>query len=214
MVRVRARAHPIAFAFVTPLAVAVVFAALAGSAREARADVSSWMAIGGGSTEQLNRDTSNRDVAAALSYSIGVGSSPLSSIVVGGLLRGQIFLGLGTDLGLAARVATGGFARGDWGLALDAGVLWRPWRSGDYGEWPLQGVLTGGTPWGLQLALGADVWSVSGGTQAQGLLRGDRDRLPAIHRRPSGPRGEHWWPNPRAAGGQRWRERQWLPRRS
>ena len=191
------RIRSLAFAgFLTSLA----FAALAGSARDARADVSSWMAIGGGSTEQLNRDTSSRDVAAALSYSIGVGSSPLSSIVVGGLLRGQIFLGLGTDLGLAARVATGGFARGDWGLALDAGVLWRPWRSGDYGEWPLQGVLTGGTPWGLQLALGADVWSVSGGTQAQGFFAAieiDFLRFTVTRQGSS----EHWWPNPAPAGG-------------
>jgi hypothetical protein len=183
-------------ASLTPLALA----ALACSAAEARADVSSWLAVGGGATEQLNRDTSKRDAAGSFTYTIGVGSSPLSSIVVGGLLRGQVFFGLGADLGLSARVATGGFARGDWGVALDAGVLWRPWRSGDYGEWPVQAVLTGGTPWGLQLALGADVWSVSGGTQAQGFfaaLEIDLLRLTVTRQGSS----EHWWPNPAPAGG-------------
>jgi hypothetical protein len=177
-----------------------IAAALTCSPREARADVSSWMAIGGGTTSQLNRDTSSRDLAGSLSYSIGVGSSPLSSIVLGGLLRGQIFVGLGTDLGLAARASTGGFARGDWGVALDAGVLWRPWRGGDYGEWPLQAVLTGGSPWGLQLAVGADVWSVSGGTQAQGFfaaLEIDFLRLTVTRQGSS----ERWWPNPAPAGG-------------
>lgn len=138
--------------------------------REARADVSSWMAIGGGYTAQLNRDTSSRDSAGALTYSMGVGSSPLSRLVIGGLLRGTTMFGLGTDLGIAARAATGGFARGDWGAALDAGALWRSWGGSSHGEWPLQGVLTVGSPWGLQLGIGAQIWSVSGGTQAQGLF--------------------------------------------
>jgi hypothetical protein len=166
----------------------------------ARADVSSWLAIGGGATTQENRDTSHRDSAGSFTYTIGVGSSPLSSVVVGGVLRGQIFFGLGSDLGLSARVATGGFARGDWGLAFDAGVLWRPWRDGDYGEWPVQAVVTGGAPWGLQLALGADLFSVSGGTQAQGFfaaLEIDLLRFTVTRQGPT----ETWWPNPAPAGG-------------
>src|SRR4029077_2180706 len=103
-----------------------------------RADVSSWMAVGGGGSAQVNHDTSSREFAPAFTYSLGVGSSPLSSLVLGGLLRGQTTFGLGTDLGVAVRGSTGGFARGDWGLALDAGALWRPWRGGSYGQWPIQ----------------------------------------------------------------------------
>jgi hypothetical protein len=184
--------------FLAPLALASL--ASVTLAPTARADVSSWLAIGGGATEQENRTTSHRDSAGSFSYTIGVGSSPLSSIVVGGVLRGQIFFGLGSDLGLSARVATGGFARGDWGIALDAGVLWRPWRDGDYGEWPVQGVLTLGAPWGLQLGVGADVASVSGGTQAQGFFAVlELDLLRFTVTRQGGT--ETWWPNPAPAGG-------------
>jgi hypothetical protein len=177
----------------------VALAALVTSSH-ARAEPSSWLAIGGGATTQENRDTSHRDSAGSFTYTIGVGTSPLSSIVVGGVLRGQIFFGLGSDLGLSARVATGGFARGDWGVALDAGVLWRPWRDGDYGEWPVQGVLTLGAPWGFQIALGADVWSVSGGTQAQGFFAAlELDLLRLTVNRQG--HTETWWPNPAPAGG-------------
>ena len=174
--------------------------ALSCAARDARADVSSWMAVGGGTGSQLNHESSGRDLAGAMTYSIGVGSSPLSSLVLGGLLRGQTFFGLGTDLGLTARASTGGFARGDWGVALDAGVVWRPWRGGSYGVWPIQAVLTGGTPWGLQLALGAEVSSISGGTPAQGFfaaLEIDLLRLTVTRQGSS----DRWWPNPSPAGG-------------
>jgi hypothetical protein len=109
-------------------------------------------------------------------------------------------IGLGTDLGVALRVATGGFARGDWGLALDAGALWRPWRGGSYGEWPLQAVLTGGCPWGVQLAAGAELWSVAGGTPAQGFFGAielDLLRLTLMRQGST----ERWWPNPSPAGG-------------
>jgi len=187
------------FAFLASLTVAALVT-LACTARDARADVSSWMAIGGGATSQLNHESSTRDQAGSFTYSIGVGSSPMKALVLGGLLRANIFFGLGSDLGLSARASTGGFARGDWGVALDAGVLWRPWRSGDYGEWPLQAVLTGGTPWGLQLAIGAEVSSVSGGTPAQGVfaaLEIDLLRLTVTRQGSS----EHWWPNPAPAGG-------------
>lgn len=169
-------------------------------ARDARADVSSWLAVGGGYAAQVNRDTSSRDSAGTLTYSMGVGTSPLSQLVLGGVLRGTTMFGFGTDLGLAMRAATGGFARGNWGAALDAGVLWRSWGSSSYGDWPLQGVLTVGSPWGFQLAVGAQVWSVSGGVQAEGLfaaLEIDLLRLTVMRQGAS----ERWWPNPAPAGG-------------
>jgi hypothetical protein len=158
------------------------------------------MAIGGGGGLQLNRDSSSHEGAGALTYSLGVGSSPLSSFVLGGLLRGQTFFGLGTDVGLAIRGSTGGFARGDWGVALDLGALWRPWGQGDFGQWPMQGVLTIGAPWGLQLALGTQISSVSGGTPAQGFsaaLEIDLLRLTVTRQGAT----ERWWPNPAPAGG-------------
>jgi hypothetical protein len=193
------RGAPVRTLSIVPLVI-VALAAVSACTGDARADVSSWMAIGGGGSVELNRDTSSRDVTPSFTYSLGVGSSPLSSFVLGGLLRTQTFFGLGTDLGVAARASTGGFARGDWGVALDVGALWRPWRSGDYGEWPIQGVLTAGSPWGLQLALGAELWSVSGGTPAQGFfvaLEIDLLRLTVTRQGSS----ERWWPNPSPAGG-------------
>lgn len=183
-----------------PFVLVLAGLAVTAGSREARADVSSWLAIGGGYSAEVNRDTSSRDFAGALTYSMGVGTSPLARIVVGGLLRGTTMFGFGTDLGLALRAATGGFARGDWGVALDAGVLWRSWGSSSYGDWPLQGVLTLGSPWGLQLAVGAQVWSISGGTQAQGLfaaLEIDLLRFTVMRQGAS----ERWWPNPAPAGG-------------
>jgi hypothetical protein len=192
-VRTRSIAVPLA-------ALAAASSVSASIAGDARADVSSWMAVGGGSGLQLNRDSASRDFAASLTYSLGVGSSPVSSFVLGGLLRGQTFFGLGTDLGLAVRASTGGFARGDWGVALDAGALWRPWGGGQFGQWPIQGVLTLGAPWGLQLALGGEFWSVSGGTPAQGFfaaLEIDLLRLTVTRQGST----DRWWPNPVPAGG-------------
>jgi hypothetical protein len=185
---------------IAALVLASALACASLSTRDARADVTSWMAIGGGYAAQLNQDTSTRDRATTLTYSIGVGSSPLAPLVLGGLLRGTTMFTLGTDLGLALRAASGGFARGDWGVALDAGALWRPWRGGSYGRWPLQTVLTGGSPWGFQLAVGAELTSISGGTAAQGFFAAielDLLRL-TVDRQGS---SERWWKNPTPAGG-------------
>lgn len=177
-----------------------LLAALALCAGDARADVSSWFAVGGGATAQLAQGATTRDVAGTLTYSVGVGSSPMAPFVLGVLYRGTTYFGLGTDLGAAVRGATGGFARGNWGLALDAGVAWRSWGSGLYGDSPLQGVLTFGSPWGLQLAVGAEVWSLDGGVSAQGVfaaLEIDLLRLTLMRQGAS----ERWWPNPNPAGG-------------
>jgi len=162
--------------------------------------VSSWLSIGGGATAQLQQGAATRDYAGAFTYSFGVGSSPLAPFVVGVIYRGTTMVGLGTDLGAALRLATGGFARGNWGLALDAGVLWRTWGSGTYGDSPLQGVLTFGSPWGLQIAAGTQLWTLDNGVSAQGFfaaLEVDLLRLTVMRRGPT----ERWWPNPNPAGG-------------
>jgi hypothetical protein len=166
----------------------------------ARADVTSWLALGGGYALEKSDSAGRTDRAVALSYSLGVGSSPRADWVFGGILRGTSLLSLGTDLGLAARATTGGFARGQWGVALDAGVVGRWWRGGDYGNYPLRFVLTGGAPWGFQLALGADVASVSGGTPAHGyfaVLEIDLLRLTVMRQGAT----DAWWRNPSPAGG-------------
>jgi len=175
-------------------------AALLLAPADSHADVSSWLAVGGGGALQRNRDTATRDFVPALTYSVGVGSTPVAPFVLGGLARGTTMIGLGTDLGVALRGATGGFVRGSWGLALDAGAVWRPWRSGSYGMWPLQAVLTGGSPWGLQLALGAEVSSVANRTPAQGVFAAiELDLLRFTVMRQGST--ERWWPNPNPAGG-------------
>jgi len=178
----------------------VWFGATLLAAAKCHADVTSWLAVGAGGALERSQPSNTRDLAPALTYSVGVGTAPVAPFVIGGLVRGTTMVGLGTDLGLAVRAATGGFARGHWGVALDGGALWRPWRSGSYGEWPLQAVLTGGTPWGLQLAVGAEFWSVAGRTAAQGfmaVLELDLLRLTLMRQGPT----ERWWPNPNPAGG-------------
>jgi hypothetical protein len=166
----------------------------------ARADVTSWLAVGGGYAGQVNHATTSFDSAAAFSYSIGVGSSPLQSLVFGALFRGTTMFGLGTDIGPVIRGATGGFARGGWGVALDVGALWRSWGNDSYGTWPIQGIVTIGAPWGLQLALAGQVSSVIGGTPSEGFIASleiDLLRLTVMRQGAS----ERWWPNPAPAGG-------------
>jgi hypothetical protein len=178
-----------------PLACAVALAV-----PDARADVSSWLAVGAGGAAQAARGASSPDGAPVMTYSIGVGSSPLAPFVVGVLYRGTTMFGLGTDAGGAVRLATGAFARGNWGLALDVGAAYRGWRGGDYGSAPLQGVLTFGSPWGLQLAVGTQLWAIDGNTSAQGAFAAlEIDLLRLTVMRQGG--SERWWPNPNPAGG-------------
>jgi hypothetical protein len=184
-------------------ALALPFAAVALFASStARADVTSFFAIGSGGASERSMPGAHRDVAIAMTSTVGVGTSSLAPIVVGGLVRGTMLFGLGIDLGVAVRAATGGFARGDWGLALEAGALWRPWGSGNFGDWPVQGVLTVGSPWGFEIAAGVQLWSLDGGTSAQGFfaaLEIDLLRLTVMRQGAT----EHWWPNPNPAGGRK-----------
>jgi hypothetical protein len=174
--------------------------AVAAAGRDARADVSSFLAVGGGGSMQLAQGNSAYDTTGAITYSIGVGTSPLGSIVGAIMYRGATYVTLGTDVGGTLRVATGGFARGSWGAALDGGMLWRPWGNGAYASSPFLGVLTLGSPWGLQLALSSTFYDLGGETAALGFtaaLEMDLLRFTVTRQGPS----EHWWPNPNPAGG-------------
>ena len=190
-------------AVVRRIACLVALAAAVLAPRVARADVSSWMAVGGGYTGQfLGTSTGgwSGDWVPAIGYSIGVGTSPKASEVVGGLIRGETFVGLGTDLGVAVRFANGRFARGDWGVALDLGAAWRSWQNSVYGEWPVQAVVTAGSPWGFQFALGIEVSNVPGSSPADGIFASievDLLRLTVMRQGSS----ERWWYNPSPAGG-------------
>jgi hypothetical protein len=168
--------------------------------RTARADVSSWFAVGVGGAGQFARGASSPDGAPVMTYSMGVGSSPLAPFVLGVLYRGTTMFGLGTDVGGAVRVATGAFARGSWGVALDVGAAYRGWRGGSYGDAPLQGIITVGAPWGLQLAVGAQVLSLDTNGSAQGAFAAieiDLLRLTLMRQGTT----ERWFPNPNPAGG-------------
>ncbi len=176
-------------------------AVVGGAPRTAHADVSSWFTGGGGYGVARSEARGEYDRATALSFSIGVGTTPTSSVVVGGLLRTTTYFTLGTDLDLSARVATGGFARGQWGLAFDLGPGWRSWaRRSDYGGFPLHAMIVGGAPWGLQLGIGANLLSLDGGTSSQGaiaLLEIDLLRLTVMRQGST----DRWWENPSPAGG-------------
>jgi hypothetical protein len=170
-------------------------------ASPARADVSSWFTAGGGYGVQHGEARDAYDRATALSFSVGVGSNPLRKLVIGGLVRSTTYFTLGTDLGLSARVATGGFARGQWGLAFDFGPGWRGWGTGaDYGRFPLHAMIVGGAPWGLQLGVGGDIWSIGGEPYARGavaLLEIDLLRLTVMRQGAT----DRYWENPSPAGG-------------
>ena len=173
---------------------------LVSAAAPARADVTSWLALGGGYGFEKNAVSTTNDRATAFTGTVGVGSSPLNRFVVGGVFRMLTHFSLGTDISISPRIATGGFARGEWGLAFDAGVVGRFWKHGDYGRLPIQAVVTGGAPWGLQLGLGAEVSSLTGSPSAQGffaVLELDLLRL-TVDRQGS---TEKWWKNPAPAGG-------------
>jgi hypothetical protein len=172
------------------------------SAAPARADVTSWLALGGGYGFEKNSVTTTNDRTTAFTGTVGVGTSPLNRVVVGGVFRMLTHFTLGTDLSIGPRVATGGFARGEWGVAVDLGVVGRFWKHGDYGRVPLQGVITAGAPWGFQLGVGAEFLNLAGDPSAQGffaVLELDLLRL-TVDRQGS---TEAWWKNPAPAGGHR-----------
>jgi len=167
----------------------------------AHADVSSWLSFGGGYGIARSESKNAFDRGTAASFAIGVGTSPNASVVVGGMLRSTTYFTLGTDLGVAARVASGGFARGQWGLALDIGPKWRTWSGGaDYGRFPLGGMIFLGAPWGVQLGIGGDFMNLRDDAGARGLtavLEIDLLRLTVMRKGAT----DRYWENPSPAGG-------------
>jgi hypothetical protein len=172
------------------MAAAVVSVAFACVARPARADVTSWLSASGGATSIVEQDGDASKTRASMRLDLGVGSRPTGAFVVGGLVRTSTYFGAGTDMGTAVRLATGGFARGTWGVALDAGVYSRAWGTGSWGG---LGSFAVGGPFGLQVSL--DATRGSEGAQTLGAFLGvDLLRLTAWRTS-----GLGWFPNPSPA---------------
>jgi hypothetical protein len=160
-------------------------AALVALAPEADADASSWMFLGGGAG-RLDQANGVQSHPGLMQLDLGMGTSPANAFVFGGLLRNSTYFGDGTDLALLSRVATQGFARGGYGLALDLGVAQRWWGPSSTA---LAVSLDGGAPWGLTLGLNGSFAPDSVRTFA--LVVGiDWARLTA-HRHAGG----SWWPS-------------------
>ncbi len=158
-------------------------------AAPARADVSSWAYVGAGPTA-FKQSGFQLELRPALSIETGIGTTSSRPLIVGGMFKFQTLFGEGTDLALALRVATQGFATGRLGLALDAGPYQRFWGEGSTGG---QAALVLGGPWGLTLSLGGGI-GTNDGRHFGASLGVDFARL-TVHRLS----GESWFPNPRPA---------------
>lgn len=182
-------------------ALAVSLTLVLGSAGTASAEPSSFLSAAGGWTLQHDAIAQRDNKAGAISFAVGVGSSPANRLVIGGLFRLTTYPSLGTDLGLNIRAASGGFARGDYGLALDVGPGFRAWGNGDSGKWPVQARIVGGAPWGLELSVGGDFYNLTGdGPYARGVnvLAGvDLLRLTIMRQGTT----ERYWENRHPVGG-------------
>lgn len=158
-------------------------------AEHARADVASWVYVGGGLATVEQRGL-ERQVDPMIAIDAGMGSTPKNLLVVGGMLKLQTLLGDGTDLGLSLRLATRGFVTGGFGLALDAGPYQRFWGEGSTGG---QAALVLGAPWGITLSVGGGLGS-NDAHHLGATLGLDFARL-TVHRLA----GQNWFPNPHPA---------------
>lgn len=187
----------------SPLPLAA-FAALAlsalSSARPAHAEPSAWFSGGGGVAFQRNAALGGAlETRPAMSLAFGVGTTPAARATLGLGLRMTTFFAQGTDLAIAPRLSTGGFARGDFGLAVELGVALRGYKGGDYGRVPLQVVALFGAPFGLQVGLGAQSPGLDGGASGGFLALFEIDLLRlSVLRQGSSTR---FWENPLPLGG-------------
>ena len=154
--------------------------------QSARADVSSWLFMGGG-VSQVGKFSGEGVRAPTLRLATGMGTDPAKPFVIGGLARLDTLFGRGSDLSAALRLANYGFVNGNWGVAIDFGGLARFWGPVDvYGGTAT--VIAGG-PWGLELELGG----LLGTHDTQGfsaILGIDLARL-TVYRQS----GNSWWKN-------------------
>ncbi len=154
----------------------------------ARADVSAWTHIAGGTLGWQGGDNDELKASAIMSIDAGLGTTPRSSVIFGGYFKVMPVIGYGTDLGLLMRVATRGFQTDYIGFAFDAGAYQRFWGAGSTGG-IAQIVL--GLPLGFQLTgigMGGSKDTFGfGATLGIDLVRLTVDRQHLLE----------WWPNPR-----------------
>jgi len=138
-------------------------------------------------------ERSENELFPLLHFDTGMGTSAKNPIVVGGLLRVQGYFGGGADFGLLARFATRGYARGDFGLGVDAGMYQRWWGADSTG---FAGNLVLGAPWGLTLLGGATIGS--GEQRGYFASLGIDLALLTVHRHT----GLDWFANPMRSPGE------------
>lgn len=172
------------------IATSLGLCALLASAEPARAEVSSWVYVGGGATAFRQREPREFKFDPTLAIETGIGTTPRHLFVVGGLFKLQALFGDGADLGASLRLATQGFVTGKFGLALDAGPYRRFWGEGSSGA---QAALVLGAPWGITLQVGGGMGS-NAARHFGATLGLDFARL-TVHRLS----GENWFPNPHPA---------------
>lgn len=174
----------------TAVSALAAVASLTCLARPAHAQISSWAAVASGPTwidEGQGATETGFHSVPTLQMQTGIGSSPASSFIVGGLFQLQTHFGRGTDMGLLARFATQGFVLGDWGGAIDLGGYARFWGLNSQGG---LGALVLGAPWGIQLSAGGGIGTHE--SREFGVVLGiDFARL-TVYRTT----GESWFPNP------------------
>ena len=186
-----------------PLAFAAGIAAAVGTfggEKVAHADPTTWLALGGGVSLDHSTANGSTHFDPAFSATIGVGTSPAHPWVFGGVFRSLTRFNEGADISLAARLTTGGFSRGDWGLGFDLGPGLRLWGSNTFGTYPLEGVLLLGAPWGLQMSIGSDIVNLQGTPTSLGgyaVIEFDFLRLTLMRQGST----EKYWENLLPAGG-------------
>jgi hypothetical protein len=154
--------------------------------RGARADVSSWVFVGGG-VARLQQQNFPATTMGTMRLQIGLGTPPSNPVVLGGLFSLEPNFGYGSDLAVLLRTATRGYVNGNFGLALDLGPYERFWGEKSVGG---TGTLWLGAPWGLALGVNASIGSHEA-RGFSGILGIDFARL-TIYRNS----GTNWFPNP------------------
>jgi hypothetical protein len=186
--RVTNRRAPLAL----PLAAATALAstAIAGAAR---ADATGWASASGGvaylapAASIPDADGEREELRSQLAFDVGVGTSPASPIIVGGLFRVSPTIGELTDFSWVLRGANRTFQSGPIGIALDVGFYARADEEASIGL--VGGPIVGG-PLGLQLAIQGHLGSEDE-LGASALLGVDLLRL-TMYREDL----LEWWPNP------------------
>jgi hypothetical protein len=158
------------------------------AAAPARADPSAWLAASAGVMEwkQASALPPGPNPNGALSFDVGVGTSPDRPFIVGGIFRLAPIITQGSDLTLQMRLCNRGFQGGVFGAAIDLGGYYRFWGATSRG---FAGGLTLGGPFGLQASIQTTLGTDS--AVGFGVVAGiDLLRL-SVFRRTS----LKWWPN-------------------